>query len=29
VMVNGSALVADGKWCGDRVMAGEWIGRGT
>jgi len=28
VMVNGSAVVADGKWCGDGVMAGEWIGRG-
>ena len=27
VMVNGSAVVADGKWCGDGVMAGEWIGR--
>ena len=27
VMVNGTAVVADGKWCGDGVMAGEWIGR--
>ena len=24
-MVNGSAVVADGKWCGDGVMAGEII----
>jgi N-acyl-D-aspartate/D-glutamate deacylase len=28
VMVNGTAVVADGKWCGDNVMAGEWIARG-
>ncbi|MEA2681062.1 MAG: N-acyl-D-amino-acid deacylase, partial [Candidatus Binataceae bacterium] len=28
VMVNGTAVVADGKWCGDDVMAGEWIARG-
>ncbi len=28
VMVNASAVVADGKWCGDGVMAGEWIARG-
>ncbi len=28
VMVNGTAVVADGKWCGDRVMAGQWISRG-
>ena len=27
VMVNGTAVVASGKWCGDSVMAGEWIGR--
>jgi N-acyl-D-amino-acid deacylase len=27
VMVNGTAVVANGKWCGDGVMAGEWIGR--
>ena len=27
VFVNGTAVVADGKWCGDGVMAGEWIGR--
>jgi len=26
-MVNASSVVADGKWCGDGVMAGEWIGR--
>jgi hypothetical protein len=29
VMVNGTAVVAAGKWCGDGVMAGEWIGRET
>ncbi len=28
VMVNGTAVVAGGKWCGDSVMAGEWIARG-
>ncbi len=28
VMVNASAVVADGKWCGDGVIAGEWISRG-
>lgn len=27
VMVNGRAVVADGKWCGDGVLAGEWITR--
>jgi len=27
VMVNGTAVDASGKWCGDGVMAGEWIGR--
>jgi N-acyl-D-amino-acid deacylase len=27
VMVNGTAVVANGKWCGDGLMAGEWIGR--
>lgn len=27
VMVNGTPVVADGKWCGDGVMAGEWIAR--
>jgi hypothetical protein len=26
VMVNGTAVVANGNWCGDGVMAGEWIG---
>ena len=26
-MVNGTAVVANGKWCGDSVMAGEWIAR--
>ncbi len=28
VMVNGRSVVAGGKWCGDGVMAGEWIARG-
>ncbi len=28
VMVNGRALVRDGKWCGDGVLAGEWLSRG-
>jgi N-acyl-D-amino-acid deacylase len=28
VMVNGTAVVADGKWCGDNIMAGDWIARG-
>ena len=27
VMVNGRAVVAHGKWCGDRVLAGEWVTR--
>jgi N-acyl-D-amino-acid deacylase len=27
VMVNGTAVVQNGKWCGNGVMAGEWIGR--
>ena len=27
VMVNGTAVVASGKWCGDDVIAGEWISR--
>ena len=27
VMVNGRALVAKGKWCGDGVLAGEWLTR--
>jgi N-acyl-D-aspartate/D-glutamate deacylase len=29
VMVNGTAVVANGKWCGDGLMAGEWIGRSS
>jgi N-acyl-D-aspartate/D-glutamate deacylase len=28
VLVNGHAVVADGKWCGDGVMAGQWLSRG-
>ena len=28
VMVNRSAVVADGRWCGDGVMAGDWIAHG-
>jgi len=28
VLVNGRTLVANGKWCGDGVMAGQWISRG-
>jgi N-acyl-D-amino-acid deacylase len=28
VLINGTSVVADGKWHGDGVMAGEWIGRG-
>ncbi|HLX36744.1 MAG TPA: amidohydrolase family protein, partial [Candidatus Binataceae bacterium] len=27
VMVNGRAVVANGKWCGDGILAGEWITR--
>jgi N-acyl-D-aspartate/D-glutamate deacylase len=27
VMVNGRSLVADGKWCGDGVLAGDWLTR--
>jgi N-acyl-D-amino-acid deacylase len=27
VMVNGTAVIADGRWCGDDVMAGQWIAR--
>ena len=27
VMVNGTAVVSGGRWCGDGVMAGEWISR--
>jgi N-acyl-D-amino-acid deacylase len=28
VLINGRAVVAQGKWCGDGVLAGEWISRG-
>ncbi|MDO8431697.1 MAG: amidohydrolase family protein [Candidatus Binatus sp.] len=28
VLVNGTSVVAEGKWCGDGVRAGEWIARG-
>jgi N-acyl-D-aspartate/D-glutamate deacylase len=28
VLVNGRAVIADGKWCGDGVMAGQWLSRG-
>jgi len=27
VMVNGHAVVANGKWCGDGILAGEWLPR--
>ena len=27
VMVNGRAVVASGKWCGDGILAGEWLPR--
>ncbi len=27
VIVNGRSLVANGKWCGDGVLAGEWLTR--
>jgi N-acyl-D-aspartate/D-glutamate deacylase len=27
VMVNGRAVVANGKWCGDGVLAGDWLTR--
>jgi N-acyl-D-amino-acid deacylase len=28
VMVNGQAVVANGKWCGDGILAGDWLTRG-
>jgi N-acyl-D-aspartate/D-glutamate deacylase len=28
VMVNGRAVIAAGQWCGDGVMAGQWLSRG-
>jgi N-acyl-D-amino-acid deacylase len=27
VLVNGRALVENGKWCGDGVLAGQWLAR--
>ncbi|HVN29741.1 MAG TPA: D-aminoacylase [Candidatus Binataceae bacterium] len=27
VMVNGREVVASGKWCGDGILAGEWLTR--
>jgi N-acyl-D-amino-acid deacylase len=27
VMVNGRAVVANGKWCGNGVLAGDWLTR--
>jgi N-acyl-D-amino-acid deacylase len=27
VIVNGRSVVAEGKWCGDGVMAGQWLTR--
>lgn len=28
VMVNGQSVVANGKWCGDGILAGDWLTRG-
>jgi N-acyl-D-amino-acid deacylase len=28
VLINGRSVVADGRWCGDGVMAGQWLTRG-
>ncbi len=28
VLINGTPVVAKGKWCGDNVRAGQWITRG-
>jgi N-acyl-D-amino-acid deacylase len=28
VLVNGRAVVAGGRWCGDGVTAGQWLSRG-
>jgi N-acyl-D-amino-acid deacylase len=28
VMINGAAMVTNGKWCGDGMIAGDWIARG-
>ncbi|MFZ0890653.1 MAG: amidohydrolase family protein [Candidatus Binataceae bacterium] len=28
VLVNGHSVVADGKWCGEGVRAGQWLSRG-
>jgi N-acyl-D-amino-acid deacylase len=27
IMVNGRAVVAEGKWCGNGILAGEWLTR--
>jgi N-acyl-D-amino-acid deacylase len=27
VLVNGRALIENGKWCGDGVLAGQWLAR--
>jgi N-acyl-D-amino-acid deacylase len=27
VLVNGSAVIENGKWCGDGVLAGQWLAR--
>ena len=27
VLVNGNAVLSGGKWCGDNVLAGEWLTR--
>ena len=28
VLVNGKSLIEKGKWCGEGVLAGEWLSRG-
>ena len=28
VLLNGRALIENGKWCGDGVLAGQWLARG-
>ncbi|HUA35736.1 MAG TPA: D-aminoacylase [Candidatus Binataceae bacterium] len=28
VLVNGSAVVKDARWCGDGILAGQWLARG-
>ncbi len=27
VLVNGNAVISDGGWCGDSVLAGQWLTR--